>query len=98
MPKIIFEINYNIVPGKRDEYLRTAQELRSKINESGVEYSVFGNKKDPDNYSEIYVCKDEEEYETLEDNQSEEIIQLTQKLFDEYIQTNKVTYITRQEI
>ena len=98
MPKIIFEINYNIIPEKRDEYLRTVQELKSKIRETGVEYSVYENRKDSENFSEIYVCRDEDEFETLEDNQSDEIVGLTQKLFDEYIQTNKVTYITRQEI
>ena len=44
------------------------------------------------------MCKNEDEYESLEDNQSEEAVELTQKLFDEYIQNNKVTYTTKYEI
>ncbi len=98
MPKIIFEINYNIIPEKREGYLETIGDLKSRIRESGIDYSVFESKKTPDNFTEIYTCKDEEEYESLEDNQSEETVQLTQKLFDEYIQNNKVTYTTKYEV
>jgi hypothetical protein len=98
MPKIIFEINYNIIPEKREGYLETIGDLKSRIRESGIDYSVFESKKIPGNFSEIYTCKDEEEYESLEDNQSEETVQLTQKLFDEYIQNNKVTYTTKYEV
>lgn len=98
MPKIIFEINYNIIPEKREGYLATISELKAKIRETGIEYSVFESKKTHDNFTEIYTCKDENEYESLEDNQSEETVVLTQKLFDEFIQNNKVTYTTKYEI
>ncbi len=98
MPKIIFEINYNIIPGKKEGYLSTIEELKGRIRDTGLDYSVFESKKDPENFTEMYVCKDEQEFEALEDNQSDETIQLTQKLFDEYIKDNKVTYSTKYEV
>ncbi|MBK6505433.1 MAG: hypothetical protein IPG02_07140 [Ignavibacteria bacterium] len=98
MPKIIFEINYNINPENREGYLATVGELKAKIIETGIDYSIFESKKSPNNFTEMYTCKNEDEYESLEDNQSEETVELTQKLFDEYIQNNKVTYTTKYEI
>jgi quinol monooxygenase YgiN len=98
MPKIIFEINYNIIPEKRDSYLEMMKDLRARIRETGVEYSVYESKKDPDNFTEVFICKDEDEFESLEDNQSEETFQLTQKLFDEYIVNKKAIYTTKFEI
>jgi len=99
MPKIIFEINYNIHPGKREEYFGIMDELKKQISEStGSDYSVYENKKDSNNFSEIYICRNEEEYDSLEDNQNEETMQLTQRLFEEFIKDRKVTYITKFEI
>lgn len=98
MPKIIFEINYNIIPEKREGYLETMNSLKSKIRESGLEYSVYENRKNPDNFSEIYTCNSEDEFDSLEDNQSDETMELTQRLFDEYIKDKKVTYSTKYEI
>lgn len=99
MPKIIFEINYNIYPGKREEYLGIMEELRKNISEnSGNDYSVYENKRNSNNFSEIYICGSEEEFDALEDNQSEETMQLTQRLFDEFIKDRKVIYTTKYEI
>lgn len=99
MSKIIFEINYNINPDRREEYLATIGELRRSINESSVKnYSVFENKKSPNNFSEIYICDNEEEFDAIEDNQSEETMELTQRLFDEFIKDNKVSYSTKYEV
>ncbi len=100
MPKIIFEINYNIYPEKREEYLATIGDLKKSIDNGSSEsnYSVFENKKNQNNFTEMYICKDEEEYEALEDNQSEETIELTQKLFSDFIKDKKVTYITKYEV
>jgi L-rhamnose mutarotase len=99
MPKIIFEINYNIHPEKRNDYLQTMGELRKNITETTKSnYSVFENKKSRNNFSEIYICENEEEFDELEDNQSEVSVELTQKLFDDFIVDRKVTYTTKYEI
>lgn len=99
MPKIIFEINYNIHPEKREDYLQTIGDLKKNIlDSSGTNYSVYENKKTKNNFSEIYVCENEEDFDSLEDNQSEEVINLTQKLFDEFIKDRKVVYTTKYEV
>ncbi|MEP7146892.1 MAG: hypothetical protein ABI792_07770 [bacterium] len=99
MSKIIFEINYNIFPEKREDYLRTITDLRNSIKEtSNNNYSVFENKKSPNNFTEMYVCESEEEFDTIEDNQSEETVELTQKLFSDFIKDNKVNYVTKYEV
>lgn len=99
MPKIIFEINYNINPDKREEYLSTINDLKRSIGESSKNnYSVYENKKTPNNFTEMYVCENEEEFDAIEDNQSDETMQLTQKLFDDFIEDNKVSYTTKYEV
>lgn len=99
MSKIIFEINYNIIPEKRKEYLSIINDLRKNISESGENnYSVYENKKNSNNFSEIYICENDEEFDALEDNQNEETIQITQRLFDEFIKDKKVVYTTKYEI
>lgn len=99
MPKIIFEINYNINPEKRKEYLITIGELKRNITEStNNNYSVFENRKIPNNFTEMYICESEEEFEAIEDNQSDEVIELTQKLFNDFIKNNKVIYSTKYEV
>lgn len=99
MSKIIFEINYNINPEKREEYLTTISELRKCIKENtNNNYSVFENRKSPNNFSEMYICENEEEFEAIEDNQSDEVMELTQKLFNDFIKNNKVTYTTKYEV
>ncbi len=99
MSKIIFEINYNIYPEKRDEYLNTISELRQNIIETtNSNYSVYENKKNPNNFTELYICENEEEFESMEDNQSDESVELTQKLFDDFIKDKKVSYSTKYEV
>lgn len=97
MSKIIFEINYNINPAKRNEYLELAEKLKDVIkNNLGKDYDIYENKKGSNNFSEIYVCKDEEEYENIEDNNDESVMELTDKLYS--ITDGKVTYITKYGI
>jgi len=99
MPKILFEINYNIDPEKRDDYLSTVEELKRSISEApGNNYSVFENKKNPNNFTEVYLYDNEEDFDAMEDNQSDETVRLTQKLFEEFIQDNKVSYSTKYEV
>jgi len=99
MPKIIFEINYNIHPEKREEYLQTIDDLKRSISEtSECDYSVYENKKNSNNFIEVFTCGSEEEFDEIEDNQSEEAVELTQRLFEDFIKDKKVTYTTMYEI
>jgi quinol monooxygenase YgiN len=99
MSKIIFEINYNIYPEKRDDYLSTINELRRNIRQnSNTDYSVYEDKKRPNNFTEVYYCNTQEEFDNLEDNQDDETMGLTQRLFDEYIVDKKVSYSTKYEV
>lgn len=99
MAKIIFEINYNIYPEKRSDYLKTIGELKQNIlSSSDSEYSVYENNKTKNNFSEIFVFENEEKFDAMEDNQSEESMMLTQKLFDDFIVDRKVTYSTKHEV
>lgn len=99
MPKIIFEINYNIYPEKREDYINTINQLRANIGEnSDYDYSVYENKKNMNNFSEIYIFGSEDEFDAFEDNQNEESIRLTQMLFDDFIKDRKVVYSTKYEV
>lgn len=99
MPKILFEINYNIDPEKREDFLTTIEDLKKSIAQtSGNSYSVFENKKNPNNFTEVYLYDNEEEFDAMEDNQSDETVRLTQKLFEDFIQDNKVSYSTKYEV
>jgi quinol monooxygenase YgiN len=99
MSKIIFEINYDIHPEKRDDYLNTIKELKGKIREnSNKNYSVYENKKLTNNFSEIFVCESLDEYESIEDNQDDVTIELTEKLYKDFIKNKKVSYTTMYEI
>lgn len=99
MTKILFEINYNIYPEKREEYLKTIEELKNLIRENSTpNYFVFEDKKNPDNFTELFICESEEEYENIEDFEDERAMELTAKLFSDYIENKKVKYITKHEI
>lgn len=99
MPKIIFEINYDIKPDKREDYLELIQSLKNKItSSSNKNFSVYENKKGSNNFSEIYLCESEEEYESIDDNQDESTVEITERLFTEFIKDGKCTYYTKYEL
>lgn len=99
MPKILFEINYNIFPEKREEYIKTINELKESQKEtSNISYSVYESKKVSNNFTEMYICDNEEDFDSLEDNQSERTMELTQRLFDEFVKDKKVVYSTKYEV
>lgn len=99
MSKILFEINYSIYPGKREEYLELIQELKTLIRNDFIkDYYVYENANHPNNFYELFVCNNEEEYEKFEDNQSETIKNLITKLFTEFVMQNKINYSTKKEI
>ena len=75
MSRIIFEINYDVAPDKRDEYLSVIKELQEHITgNSHKNYLVVEDKNRKNNFTEIYICENESEYEALEDNTDEQAV------------------------
>ncbi|MBS1515585.1 MAG: hypothetical protein JSS63_11155 [Bacteroidetes bacterium] len=99
MPKVILELNYSIYPEKRDEYLGIADKMRGIIqSQSTKNYSIYENKKGSNNFSEIYICESELEYDAIDDFENDEVTALTDKLFQSIIVDKKVTYSTKYEL
>lgn len=99
MSRIIFEINYDIKPEKREEYLEVIKELKSHIqNNSDKSYLVVENGNRPNNFTEIYICKDEAEFESLEDGSDDVTNNLTSRILAEFIIDNKTRYTTLHEV
>lgn len=99
MPKIILELNYSIYPEKRDEYLEIAKKMTEIIQSTSTKnYSIYENKKSSNNFSEIYLCESEIEFEAIDDNENDEVTALTDQLFQSFIVDKKVTYSTKYEL
>lgn len=99
MPKIILELNYSVYPEKRDDYIEIARKMTDIIRSSSSKnYSVYENKKGSNNFSEIYICESEIEFESIDDNDNDEVTALTDTLFQSFIVDRKVTYSTKYEI
>lgn len=99
MSRILFEINYNVLPEKRDEYLSVIKELQEHIRtNSHKNYLVVEDKNRKNNFTEMYICEDENEYESLEDNTDDKVFELTNKLFSELVVDKKAKYTTHYEV
>jgi hypothetical protein len=99
MARIIFQINYDILPEKRDEYLETIKELQTHLKgNSGKNYMVLEDKNRKNHFAEIYVCDNEDEYENLENETDELTFDLTNKIFGNYVIDKKANYTTLYEV
>ena len=64
MPKVIFNIQYEIPPEKKEEYLSVIKELKNLLNPEGLEsYSVYETKGKNHHYQEQYTFNSVEAYE-----------------------------------
>ncbi len=83
MSRVIFSINYDIIPEKRSEYLDVVRELKSIIKADGLEsYSVFEQKSKKNSFSEIYVYESKEAWEDADEVGNERVDILMTKLSD----------------
>jgi hypothetical protein len=99
MPKIVFQINYDIAPETREDYLMTVKELKNHLkSNSHKNYFVVEDKNKVNNFTEIYICENEEEYEGLEDESDDKTFELTNKIFSDYVVNKKAKYSTFYEI
>jgi hypothetical protein len=91
MPKVIFTVQYDVIPEKREDYVSSIQELKSLIKPEGlVSYEIYGIKGKANSFQEIFVFGSEESYENFDDAENERVNVLISK-----IETLKVHNTTR---
>lgn len=99
MPKIIFEVNYSIYPGKREGYLKKIEELKSYIKEmTQKDYFVYEDSKKKNNFSEIIFFESNEEFDNFEDMQDDKIKEMMSNIINNFVMEKKVNYITKEEV
>jgi quinol monooxygenase YgiN len=83
MARVIFSIQYEISPQRRDEYFKIIKELKNLMTTEGLEsYSVYEVKGKPNHFEEMYTFNSMEAYEAFDDDQDERINILVNKLND----------------
>ncbi|MCU7503212.1 MAG: hypothetical protein HF314_09070 [Ignavibacteria bacterium] len=98
MAKVIFSIQYEVIPAKRDEYLNIMRELKTLVSSNGLlSYSVYEKKNKTNSFEELYTFENDEAYEAFDDNQNERIDILMSKLSD-LIKENSTKYTTMYEV
>jgi len=81
MPKVLFTIQYEIVPEKRDEYLKVVKELKNLLKAEGLEsYDVYEVKGKSVSFQELYTFSTMEAYEVFDDLNDERINILVDKI------------------
>lgn len=97
MAKVIFSIQYDIIPSKRDDYLNIMRELKSLVKADGLESYTLYEKKNKNSFEEVYVFSSNDAFEAFDDNQNERIDILMSKLSD-LIEDNSTKYTTMHEV
>ncbi|TRZ64028.1 hypothetical protein D4R20_03280 [bacterium] len=97
MAKILYEINYKIYPEKRADYLEAISDLKELVP-AELNYQVFENAKNSNDFTEIFMCESEDEYENFEDNQDDKVREITEKLINELVIDKKISFTTKNEL
>ena len=81
MPRVMFTISYGVKPEMRDTYLSLIAQLKTRFRaKTANDYSVFEAKGKKNTFTEVFVTKSLEEFETLEDNQDGTTQELLEKM------------------
>ncbi len=98
MAKVIFNIQYELKPDTKEEYINVIKELKNLLKADGLEsYNTFEVKGKPGHFQEVYTFSSEETYEAFDDNQNERINILISKLNDMTVE-NSTKYTTLYEV
>ncbi len=98
MPKVIFNIQYELKADKKSEYLSVIRELKNLLKADGLEsYTVYEVKGKANHFQEIYTFTSDEAYEAFDDNENERINILINKLNDLTVE-NSTKYTTLHEV
>ncbi len=75
MSKVLLEINYEVQPSKREEYLKLINELRAGYDSSGIaKLDVYEVQGSPNNFMEIYSYESEEAFQNADDSSFDETV------------------------
>ena len=97
MAKVLFSVQYDVLPEKKDEYLKVVKELKNLLNKEGIDsYDVYELKGKPNSFNEIYTFSSLEAYEAFDDNEDERLNILINKLGD--MTTGSTKYQTLVEL
>ncbi len=99
MSKILFQINYDVYPEKREDYLVSAKELETYMNsKTDHKYMVVEDKNKKNSFTEVYILRDEAEFEGMEDEMDDTIYGLTTRILKEFVVDGKTRYSTHYGI
>ncbi len=83
MTKVLFSVQYDVLPEFRSEYLKFVKELKAVLKKEGLEsYDVFEVKGRTNSFQEIYTFSSMEAYEAFDDSEDERLNILLTKLGD----------------
>jgi antibiotic biosynthesis monooxygenase (ABM) superfamily enzyme len=97
MAKVMFTISYAIKPEHRSNYLSMIGELKSRLATLGKNYAVYETKGKRNQFNEVYLFTNEEEYDALDDNQDEQTQELLSKL-ESCVDNGGMKYTTTMEV
>lgn len=81
MPRVLFTISYAIKPEQRANYLTLISDMKNHlVNVGKKNYSVFEVKGKKNQFTEIYVFANEEEFDVLDESQDEHTQDLLSRL------------------
>ncbi len=75
MSKVLLQINYEVQPSKREEYLKLIGELKSGYESSKIaKLEVFEVHGSPNSFWEIYTYDNEEAFQNADDSSFDETV------------------------
>ncbi|MFZ1518186.1 MAG: hypothetical protein WAU11_05390 [Ignavibacteriaceae bacterium] len=81
MSKVLFTIQYEILPEKKDEYFKVIKELKNLLKAEGLEsYNIYEVKGKNPAFQELYTFSSMEAYEAFDDLNDERINILIDKI------------------
>jgi quinol monooxygenase YgiN len=75
MSKVLLQINYEVQPSKREEYLKLIKELKSGYESSGIaKLEVYEVQGSQNNFMEIYTYTNDEAFQNADDSAFDEMV------------------------
>lgn len=98
MAKVIFSIQYEIDPAKKNEYMDIIREFKNLLKSDGLDkYEVYEVKGKANTFQELYEFASKEAFEAFDDDQNERLSILISKLADLTVE-NTTKYSTLYEL
>ncbi len=99
MARFIFSITYTVKEKYLDEYKETARALKNYLTmDRGKNYAVFEVRGKGNQFSEVYICASEEEYDRLDEDSDDVTDQLIDQIVTRFVEDRKIEYRTMIEL